>query len=168
MNILAHILMTLILVNMFNVDNPIIILAAFVFGVLVDLDHVYTFFKKYDLNVFSSLNDVKTVFLNEIYGYKKRGYKRYTHDSGSLIVSLFVSILLRNSLPFFASLAHCVMDWTGNYESRPFAPFYKNFVITGLIKTRERHKFIRMKIILDMVVTIVLIIILIIISIGLG
>ncbi|MBL7169419.1 MAG: hypothetical protein ISS48_00175 [Candidatus Aenigmarchaeota archaeon] len=108
--------------------NHTIIIWSFVFGVLIDLDELYTL-SKFWRETKSWKKFKKVAF--------KRGIKRRTwfQESGSLVISFIISIFLKSFAPFLCNLTHCMMDWLTDSESTPLAPFYNGYKRRGFIKS---------------------------------
>ena len=144
MNTIAHILMTLIIIKIFYFFNKDfkksnkkrrirLIILAFIFAVLIDLDHVYTFLKIHDIKSLQSWEYIKNNVL-----LKRYHYRTFLQESGGVAISLIASIWIRSSLPFVACLfGQCMLDWMCNFESIPLAPFYNKLHTRGFIKSND-------------------------------
>ena len=127
MNSFNHFLVTFLLVKYFGVIDPLSLVFSFAFGVLIDLDEIYTIYKFYS----------KSKKLSELKNFFKRGLKRRTQlqESGGLLISLIISAIIGSIVPFICNVSHCIMNWMSYYESTPLAPFYNGLKTRGFIKT---------------------------------
>ena len=129
MIIITHILANLVIIKLSSVTDINIIFLILLFGLGIDFDEPFVVMGKY-----LELKDRKK-FKKWITrkGSKKRNW---FDESGGLLVSLLVSNLVGNYLPFLANLVHCIMDWLCDFESRPLAPFYNRLRTRGPIKSK--------------------------------
>jgi len=144
MNIIAHILMTSLVIELFLIFNKNfressrgrkvkLIILAFVFGVLIDIDHVYTFFKIHDIKSLQSWDYIRENVLRQRYHYRT-----FLQESGGLAIALVISIFIKSALPFLGGLfGQCVLDWMCNFRTNPLAPFYTDLEIIGFIKSND-------------------------------
>lgn len=128
---ISHILATLILIKFFSVTNPNIIFLTWVFGLGIDFDEPIVALQKY-----FELKDFKK--FGKWLKRKGSSKRNWFDESGGLVVSLLISNIVKNYVPFLANLAHCIMDWSCDYETRPLAPFYNKLRIRGPIKSSFR------------------------------
>ncbi|MEM5777849.1 MAG: hypothetical protein QXJ06_05415 [Candidatus Aenigmatarchaeota archaeon] len=130
----THILSTLIIIKIFGVQNQIEFFLCIFFGVLIDLDELYTIFLNF-----------KKMGFNKFYNSSlKRMLKRRTwfQESGGLFISFFISFFVGSFIPFICNLIHCILDWASYYKSNPFAPFYSKIETQGFIKTFSLEEFL--------------------------
>ena len=128
---ISHILAILILLRFFHVTNPNIIFLTWLFGLAIDFDEPIVVLQKY-----LELKNFKK-FKNWL---KRKGSpkRNWFDESGGLVVSLLISVMIKNYVPFLANLVHCIMDWSCDFESRPLAPFYNKLRTRGPFKSSFR------------------------------
>ncbi|MBN2421816.1 hypothetical protein JXB41_01200 [Candidatus Woesearchaeota archaeon] len=110
MNIFIHLGYTLIFSELLNLSYYNFIL-AFIFGVLVDLDHVFYYMLRL-------IKRKKIILLNS---YKKT----FVQEAIFYPVVILASIILKSAVPIIFFTLHIVIDYLFVSRSRPFAPFSK-------------------------------------------
>jgi hypothetical protein len=119
MNALAHIFITLILIQLMHLTGLNIFL-AFLFGVLIDLDHVLRFpayFKKYGFR------------------YVKNFYFRtFVQEPVMLVIIVPLCFIINNFVPLIFFASHLLLDYLMEYEKKPFG-FLAAYTVRGFVKS---------------------------------
>lgn len=135
---IAHFLATTIVLKAFAVSDVKVILVSYFFGVLIDLDHIYTLLK---ISRSKSVSPWEFIRDNLIFNKEHYEFRTFFQESGGLVLSLVASLLVKSPAPFLSMLAHCIMDWSSNFDSRPLSPFYRKFITRGFIKEFKTQEF---------------------------
>ncbi|MFX1514057.1 MAG: hypothetical protein ACFFCQ_15870 [Promethearchaeota archaeon] len=113
MNVIAHVLVTWVLVELFNLSEYEMILAV-LFGVVIDLDHLVK------VPIYVKENGLKVV--------RHWNWRTGLQEPVSLLWIIPISFFLQTWVPIFFFLMHLSLDYLMSYEKRPFYP-YNAFII---------------------------------------
>lgn len=124
MNIIAHIFLTLILVDIMNLTGLNLGL-AFLFGVLVDIDHLFkipSYLKKYGFKF-----------------VKGHHFRTFIQEPIILIVLIPLCFIFKNYVPILFFVAHLVLDYVMEYEKKPFG-FLSEYTVRGFVTSFSIHE----------------------------
>lgn len=132
----SHLFITILLAKYMNLKS-IDLAMAFFFGVLIDLDHLYTVNKNSSI-LKNFRGFIKTFFTNP----KKLMLRTFLQEPISIAWVILFSILIKNPVPVIFFSIHVGMDYLCKFEKRPFWPLSKITFKKGLIKSGTKEEWI--------------------------
>ena len=108
MNLLAHLLITLLLSEIMNLSQTELLWAV-LFGVIIDFDHLLK------VPLYLKQNGLKVV--------RYWNWRTAIQEPVSYLWIIPLSVYLQTLVPVFFFTTHLILDYTMSYEKRPFYPF---------------------------------------------
>ncbi len=151
MTIVSHTLLTTIGVQVLNLHGWEIVL-AFLFGVVIDIDHIFkvpAYCKKHKFKI-------KDIFKKKIPREKQYHWRTFLQEPISLLWIIPLSIIINSIIPIVFFLGHVLLDYLINYRKFPFSPL-SNFSTIGFFPNiSNKRKEVLTIIILSLILIILL------------
>ncbi len=126
MTILSHILFTTSGVKIMELNGKELLL-AYVFGVLIDLDHLV----KLPLYLKKNNFKISNIFKQSLPRERYYNWRTSLQEPIALSWIIPIAIFLNSIIPIIFFLSHLFLDYLMNYRKSPFYPLSK-FAIRGL------------------------------------
>jgi len=136
MTVVSHTLLTIIGIQVLRL-NGIEIALAFLFGVIIDIDHIFkipAYCKKHKFKI-------RDIFKKKIPLEKQYHWRTFLQEPISLLWIIPLSIIINSIIPIIFFLGHILLDYMVNFRKFPLYPF-SNFSTRGFLpnfcnKTKE-------------------------------